>query len=141
MSPTKPIFTGLVIDEYDQPVETGFIGSEPAYIINDAGFRRYVPSETIDRAVLQEIMTSLSENKDQIIDQTAKMLGQDDIFSRAMLKHQLENVDQQIEQILQTGLPDEMRAYMGMMGFRIIVNIHGEVLRIEQPGRVDGGDE
>jgi hypothetical protein len=35
-----------------------------------------------------------------------------------------------------------MRAYLGMMGFRIIINIHGEVLRVEQPGIAsDEGDE
>jgi hypothetical protein len=32
---------------------------------------------------------------------------------------------------------------MGMMGFRIVINIHGEVVRIEQPGAGSGqeGDE
>jgi hypothetical protein len=29
-----------------------------------------------------------------------------------------------------------------MMGFRIIINVHGEVLKVEQPGTVtDEGDE
>ena len=140
--PAKPLFSGLVVDKYDRPVEIGFIGSEPAYIINDAGFRRHVPSEQIDRTVLNQIMTSVSENQDQVVDQTAKMLGQDDIFSRAMLKHQLENIDQQVEQVLASGFPEEMRAYMGMMGFKIVVDIHGEVLRVEQPAKAaDEGDE
>ena len=140
--PAKPLFSGLVVDEYDRPVEIGFIGSEPAYIINDAGFRRHVPSEQIDRTVLNQIMTSVSENQDQVVDQTAKMLGQDDIFSRAMLKHQLEKIDQQVEQVLASGFPEEMRAYMGMMGFKIVVDIHGEVLRVEQPAKAaDEGDE
>ena len=140
--PAKPLFAGLVVDEFDRLVETGFIGSEPAYIINDAGFRRHVPSEQIDRTVLNQIMTNVSENQDQVLDQTAKMLGQDDIFSRAMLKHQLENIDQQVEQVLASGFPEEMRAYMGMMGFKIVVDIHGEVLRIEQPAKAaDEGDE
>jgi hypothetical protein len=35
-----------------------------------------------------------------------------------------------------------MRAYLGMMGFKIIINFHGEVLRVEQPGAItDEGDE
>jgi hypothetical protein len=29
-----------------------------------------------------------------------------------------------------------MRAYLGMMGFRIIINVHGEVLKVEQPGAI-----
>jgi hypothetical protein len=31
-----------------------------------------------------------------------------------------------------------MRAYLGMMGFKVVVNVHGEVVRVEQPG---AGDE
>lgn len=35
-----------------------------------------------------------------------------------------------------------MRAYMGMTGFKIIINVHGEVLKVEQPGVAsDEGDE
>jgi hypothetical protein len=47
----------LVFDEYDRPLETGWIGSEPAYVIDDAGFRRHVPSAEIDNGVLGEMMT------------------------------------------------------------------------------------
>jgi hypothetical protein len=32
---------------------------------------------------------------------------------------------------------------MGMMGFKVIINVHGEVVGLEQPGRIadDEGDE
>ena len=43
---------------------------------------------------------------------------------------------------MQTGIPEDMRAYLGMMGFKIIINMHGEVLRVEQPGVAsDEGEE
>jgi hypothetical protein len=43
---------------------------------------------------------------------------------------------------MQTGIPEDMRAYLGMTGFRIIINVHGEVIRVEQPGIAsDEGDE
>jgi hypothetical protein len=42
----------------------------------------------------------------------------------------------------ETGLPDDGRAYMGMMGFRITINMHGDVVDLEQPGMIDtDGDE
>jgi hypothetical protein len=44
-----------VIDEAGNPAESGFIGNEPCYVINDAGFRRHVPADQIDRAVLSRI--------------------------------------------------------------------------------------
>jgi hypothetical protein len=70
------------------------------------------------------------------------MLGQEDVFTKAAIQQQLKNIDKQFDQLLQVGLPEDMRAYLGMMGFKIFINIHGEVLRVEQPGAItDEGDE
>ena len=68
-----------------------------------------------------------------ISEQTSKMLGQDDIFSRALIMNQLKQIDQQFENLFQTGIPSEARAYLGMMGMRIVINLHGEVIRVDQP--------
>ncbi len=73
-------------------------------------------------------------SEDLLSEQTAKMLGQDDPFSRAMIEKQLKNIDQQFDALMQTGIPEDMRAYLGMMGFKVVVNLHGEVIRVEQPG-------
>jgi hypothetical protein len=42
---------------------------------------------------------------------------------------------------MKTGLPEELRAYLGMMGFRIRINFHGEVLEVAQPGMIADDDE
>ncbi len=140
--PPQPLFAGLVFDEFGQPVETGFVGNEPVYVINDQGFRRHIPSEQVDRQVLQLMADQVKGNEDIISEQTAKMLGQEDIFSRAMIENQIKNIDQQLDNLLQTGIPEEGRAYMGMMGFKIVINLHGEVVNLEQPGMIaDEGDE
>ena len=141
--PNQPLFTGLVIDEAGHPAEAGFIGNEPCYVINDAGFRRHVPAEQIDRAVLAQMAEMMKGSEDLLSEQTAKMLGQEDPFSKAMIEQQLKHIDQQFDMLIQTGMPEEMRAYLGMMGFKIIVNYHGEVIRIEQPAAAsdEGGDE
>jgi hypothetical protein len=132
--PHQPLFAGLIVDENDHPVETAHVGGEPCYVVDDAGFRRHIPSEQVDRQVLK-IMGSMIEGHEGLLaEQTAKMLGQDDIFSRAMIENQLRNIDQQFETVLQAGIPEEGKAYMGMMGFRVRINVHGEVLSVEQPG-------
>lgn len=137
-----PLFAGLVIDENDQAVEVAMIGGEPMYVVNDAGFRRHIPAEHVDRQVLALMKDQITGHEDLISEQTAKMLGQEDIFSRAIIDNQLKNIDQQLEQLLNTGIPDEGRAYMGMMGFKIIIDFHGDVVRLDQPGGVsDEGDE
>ena len=76
-----------------------------------------------------------------ISEQTAKMLGQDDIFSRAMIESQLKNIEMQFDKLRETGLPDEGRTYMGMMGFRIRIDFHGDVVEINQPGVTDSDGE
>ncbi|RLD03996.1 MAG: hypothetical protein DRI32_06460 [Chloroflexi bacterium] len=129
----EPLFLGLVVDEFDRPVGSAFIGSEPCYVVDDDGFRRHIPSEQIDRQVLAKMGELIQGHEDLLGEQTAKMLGQDDIFSRAMIQKQLENIEEQFETIIQAGIPEEGRSYMGMMGFKIVIDVHGEVLRLDQP--------
>jgi len=134
---SQAVFAGLIIDEHDQAVEVVYIGDEPCYVVNDAGFRRHIPSEQVDRQVFESMVEMIAGHEEFISEQAAKMLGQDDIFSMALIASQLKNIDQQFNNLLQRGIPEEARAYMGMMGFRIRINVHGEVLDIEQPGAID----
>lgn len=139
--PNQPLFAGLIIDENDNAVEVAYVGSEACYVVDDAGFRRHISSEHVDIQVLEAMMNLIEGHEDLISSQTAKMLGQEDPFSIAMIESQLKNIDQQFEALLKTGIPEELRAYMGMMGFRIRVNLHGDVIEIDQPGTIAPDDE
>ncbi len=136
----QPLFAGLVIDEAGRSVESGFIGNDPCYVVDDAGFRRHISAEQIDRAVLGQMAEMMKGSEDLLSEQAAKMLGQDDPFSKAIIEQRLKNIDKQFDALMQTGIPEDMRAYLGMMGFKVVINYHGEVIRIEQPGSV-GDDE
>jgi hypothetical protein len=138
--PRQPLFAGLVIDEADRVVGTAYVGDEPCYVVDDNGFLRHIPSEQVDRAVLSEIAGLMKGSEDILSEQTAKMLGQEDVFTKAAIEQQLKNIDKQFDQLLQVGIPEDMRAYLGMVGFKVVINVHGEVLRVEQPGAT-GGDE
>ena len=139
--PRQPLFAGLVIDEFGNVAESALIGDEPCSVVDDAGFRRHIPAEQVDRQVLGQITESMKGSEEYLSEQTAKMLGQEDIFSKAMIEQQLKNIDKQLDQLMQVGIPEDMRAYLGMTGFRIIINVHGEVVRVEQPGIAsDEGD-
>lgn len=140
--PRQPLFAGLVIDEFGNVAESALIGDEPCYVVDDAGFRRHIPAEQVDRQVLGQIAESMKGSEEYLSEQTAKMLGQEDIFSKAMIEQQLKNIDKQLDQLMQVGIPEDMRAYLGMTGFKIVINMHGEVIRLEQPGIAsDDGDE
>jgi hypothetical protein len=131
-----PLFAGLVFDENDQLVEITLVGDEPCYVVDDDGFRRHIPSEQVDRQVLNMLGEQIEGHEEILSEQAAKMTGQDDIFSRAIFLEQFKNIDKQFDQLIQEGLPEEGRAYMGMTGFKIIINHHGEVLDVEQPGMI-----
>lgn len=137
----KILFEGLVYDENENLVTTTYVGDEPCYIVDDAGFRRHIPSEQVDRQVLDMMNEMVTGNEELLSEQAAKMLGQDDIFTRAMIATQLKQMDKQYERIFEIGIPEESRTYMGMTGFRILINMHGEVIDIHQPGLIAPDDE
>ena len=139
--PKQPIFAGLVFDENGNPVTTAYVGDEPCYVVDDDGFHRHIPAEQVDLQVLKAMQEMIQGHENLLSEQAAKMLGQDDIFSRAMIENQLKQMDQQFDRLLETGIPEETRTYIGMTGFRIRIDIHGEVIDIEQPGMIDPGDE
>ena len=138
----QPLFAGLVFDEFGKPAESAMVGDEPCYVVDDAGFRRHIPSAQVDRQVLDQMAEMMKGSEDLLSEQAAKMLGQEDVFTVAAIQQQLKNMDKQFDQLMQVGLPEDMRAYLGMMGFKIIINVHGEVIKVEQPGAITGeGDE
>ena len=128
------VFANLVFDEADRPAPVTFVGGEPCYVVDDQGFQRHIPARDVDLQVLRQMAEMIQGNEELLATLAAKQLGQQDIFSRAIIENQIRNVDNQFEQLLQTGLPEEVRAYLGMMGFKIHIDIHGEVLNIDQPG-------
>jgi NAD kinase len=137
----QPLFAGLVVDELDHPAGTAYVGEEPCYVVNDGGFLRHIPSEQVDRKILEIMRQQIRGNENMLSEQAAKLLGTDDIFSKAMLENQLKNIGKQFDAILEIGIPEDSRAFMGMSGFKVVINVHGEVLRLEQPAATDeGGD-
>ncbi|GAB4505243.1 MAG: hypothetical protein Fur0043_22380 [Anaerolineales bacterium] len=139
--PPQPLFAGLVFDEAGRPAEIAFVGDEPCYVIDDAGFRHHIPAGQVDRQVLQHMQDLIKGSEDLISEQAAKMLGQEDVFTVAAIEQQLKNMDKQFDALMKQGLPEEARAYLGMMGFKVVIDYHGEVLRVEQPGAIDDADE
>jgi hypothetical protein len=137
----QAIFAGLVVDEQDRVVNVSYVGEESTYVVDDAGFKRHIPSEQVDRQVLAAMQDQIKGHEDVIMGETAKLLGQEDIFTRAMIMNQLKHMDQQFESLMKTGIPENERAYLGMLGFRVVINIHGEVIEVRQPGKIAPEDE
>lgn len=131
------LFAGLVMDELGNPVEVAMVGDVPNYVIDDAGFRRHVESEVVDRQVIALLREQFTAHQEIATEAMLEMLGKDDLFTKAMIDASIKNMDQVIEK----GLPDDARTWLGMLGFRVIVNRHGEVVRLDMPEQEDTSDE
>jgi predicted RNA polymerase sigma factor len=85
----------------------------------------------VDRQVLHWLQEQIFANREYVTEGVLAMLGKDDLFTKAMIDASIQNIDRLIEQ----GLPDDVRTWLGMFGFRIIVDIHGEVTRTDLPAQ------
>lgn len=135
----QAMFEGLVYDEAGNLVTTKILGDSAQYVVDDAGFLRHIDSETVDRQVLAVFLSQLDENRDTAVTQAMSFLGKDDIFTKAAIDSQLNNID--MEQILAQGIPLQARNMLGMLGFKITINFHGDVIGMAQPEIPDDGFE
>lgn len=135
----QTMFAGLVYDEYENLVETGVVGGEAYYVIDDDGFRRHIDAEVVDRQVLGFFLDQLEDNKDLAVEQALKMLGSDDLLTKAAIDASLRNVN--MDQIMAQGVPTQARDMLGMLGFRVVIDLHGEVIRLDQPAAPDDSGE
>jgi hypothetical protein len=138
---SQVLFGGLVVDENENPVDSKIVGGEGFYVVDDDGFMRHIESEIVDRQVLEHMRQMIEDHEDLVSEGTMRMIGQEDIFTKAAIDASLKNIGDQFDALLEQGMPEEVRAWMGMSGFRIVINRQGDVLRIDQPGVIEGPDE
>jgi hypothetical protein len=128
-APRSALFAGLVQDEDGKPVDTVMVADVPYYVVDEDGFRRHVEAETVDRQVIEMLREQFMENREIATEAMLQMLGKEDLFTKAMIDASIKNMDQ----IIESGLPEGARAWLGMLGFRVIIDTHGEVCRLEMP--------
>jgi len=132
--PRTALFDGLIQDEDGNPVEVVMVGDLPNYVVEELGFRRHIETEIVDRQVIEMLREQFMSHREIATEAMLQMLGKDDLFTKAMIDASIKNMDQVIEH----GLPDGARAWLGMLGFRVIIDRHGQVVRLDMPE--DTGD-
>ena len=135
------LFEGLVFDEDGHPLATTRVGDEAFYIVDDAGFKRHVPAEEIDRVILSQLRGQILDNKQAVAEGAMKMMGAEDLFTKAMIDSSLNNIDENFRKLMDVGLPESARQWLGMLGFKITVNYHGEIVNTNWPSAVDDSGE
>jgi hypothetical protein len=81
----RAVFEGLVFDEAGRQLEVATVGGEAEYVIDDQGFRRHIDAAVIDRHVIGLIQEQVAANKDIVEESIMRMIGQDDLFTKASL--------------------------------------------------------
>lgn len=123
------LFAGLIQDDNGNSVDVVMVGDVPNYVVEDAGFRRHVESKMVDLQVIEMLREQFLAHREIATEAMLQMMGKDDLFTKAMIDASIKNMDQ----VLEHDLPEGARAWLGMLGFRVIINTHGEVVRLDMP--------
>ncbi len=132
-------FEGLIETEDGAPVSVATVGQTDYYVIDDAGFKRHVEADEVDRVVLAQFLGQMQEHRDEASQAMMKMMGSEDLFTKAAVDSTLKNVS--VDQMLGQRLPSEARQWLGMLGLRVVIDYHGEVVRVEMPAAPESEDE
>jgi len=125
----QAVFAGLIQNEAGEPVEVAYVGGEAFYAIPDGDFRRHVEANKVDEEVLRRLREQFEGIEDQIAAGVMQFLGKEDLFTKASIDMALKNFDQAFRR----ADPEQWKPWLGMMGFLVVVDVHGEVVRIESP--------
>lgn len=129
----KALFEGVVYNEAGEPVTVTYIGGSAHYAIPDGGFLRHVEANVIDDAVLANIKSQITAHQDLVIRGVLQIMGKDDLFTKAAVEASIRNMEQSIRQ----SDPRQWLPWLRYMGFRVIVNVHGEVIELVYPQQDD----
>lgn len=134
----EALFADLVFNEEGERAEVTHIGGDPFYAVPEDDFLRHVEAEHVDRQIVEALQRRLRENKELITEGAIHMLGEETLFTRASIAHAIENLDR----ILEPGAvdADELRTALWMAGFRAVVDVHGDLVRLEAPGWEAGAE-
>lgn len=123
------MFAGLVVDENGRAAEVKHVGENACYVVLDDDFRRHIDAEGVDRQVLRFMREQVDDHRDLAVEQMLNMLGKDDIFTKVAVESSINNIEKNVGQ----PIPEEARQWMGMLGFRIVIDFHGNVVDIQMP--------
>ena len=129
----QALFPGLVYNELGEPAELVWIGGVAHYAIPDAGFLRHVEAHKVDSAVIADLKGQITSMQDEVVRGMLQMLGKDDIFTKAAIDASIRNLEQNIRQ----SSIDQWVPWLRLFGFRIVVDVHGDIVEIIYPSQPD----
>jgi hypothetical protein len=131
------MFAGLVVDENGRTAEVDYVGDTACYVVYDEDFRRYIDAAQVDRQVLRFMREQVDDNRQIAVSTMLDMMGKDDLFTKAAVESSIDHMEDAVGQ----PIPEDARQWLGMLGFRVVVDFHGDVIDIQLPAAAGGGEE
>jgi hypothetical protein len=131
------MFAGLVVDENGRTAEVDYVGDTACYVVYDEDFRRYIDAAQVDRQVLRFMREQVDDNRQIAVSTMLDMMGKDDLFTKAAVESSIDHMEDAVGQ----PIPEDARQWLGMLGFRVVVDFHGDVVDIQLPAAAGGGEE
>jgi len=131
----QPLFADLVFNESGERARVVYIGATPYYAIPEDDFLRHVEAQHVDRQIVDRLKERIQAMSDLVTENAIRLLGQEDLFTRASIEHAIENM----HRILEPGAVDvdQLRTALWMAGFAAVVDVHGDLVRLQVPGWED----
>jgi len=129
------MFGGLVVDENGEAAKVKYVGERACYVVDDDGFVRHIDAEEVDRQVLRFMSGEVEEHRGEAVSQMMQMMDKDDIFTKAAIESTINNMEDNVGQ----PIPEQARQWLGMLGFRIVIDYDGTVTDIQMPEMPEGG--
>ncbi len=123
------MFAGLVFDEAGNPAEVASVGNEACYVVLDDDFRRHIDAAEVDRQVLRSLREQVEGSRDLAVSTMLDMMGQDDLFTKAAVESSIDRMEEAVGQ----PIPQDALQWLGMLGFRIVIDFHGHVVDLDMP--------
>ena len=133
----EAMFAGLVVDENGKAAGVTHVGANACYVVMDDDFKRHIDAEQIDRQVLRFFREQVDANRDLAVNAALDQMGTKDIFAKAAIEASIDNM----EQAVGNPIPEDARRMLGMFGFRITIDVHGNVVDINMPSATEEDGE
>lgn len=131
------MFAGLVFDQTGNAAEVTWVGEAACYVIYEDDFKRHIDAEKVDRQVLRFMRQQVEGSRDLAVGAMLEMMGRDDLFTKAAVESTIDRMEDAVGQ----AIPEDARQWLGMLGFKIVIDDQGTIVDIAMPaGGIDEGD-
>jgi hypothetical protein len=133
----QALFPGLVYNQAGDEAPVVMIGGVAHYAIPDDGFMRHVEAYRVDNYVVAALQEQVLSMREELVQGILQMMGTDDILTKAAIEASISNMGQNIRQ----SDPSQWAPMLRVYGFRIVVDVHGQVVEIMHPAQPGVDDD